>query len=60
VHIRWPELEDGHAEILRGRTGPIAGWVSRRFDRREPAPTMVWRALLTGDCVLRTVIDCNP
>jgi hypothetical protein len=35
------------------------GWVSRRFDRREPAPTLVWRARIAGDCVLRTVIDCR-
>ena len=57
LHLKWPDLEDGRAEILRGRTGPIAGWVSRRFDRREPAPTLVWRARLAGDCVLRTVIE---
>jgi hypothetical protein len=57
VHVQWPDLEDGRGEILRGRTEPIAGWVSRRFDRREPAPTLVWRARLARDCVLRTVID---
>ena len=58
LHIRWPDFEDGRLEVLRGSTDPIAGWVSRRFDRREPAPTMVWRARLARDCVLRTVIDC--
>jgi hypothetical protein len=57
IHVRWPDLEDGRGEILRGRTEPIAGWVSRRFDRREAAPTLVWRARLAGDCVLRTVIE---
>jgi len=57
VHVRWPELEGSRAEVLRGSTAPIAGWVSRRFDRREPAPTLVWRARLGGDCVLRTTID---
>jgi hypothetical protein len=57
LRVKWPDLEDGRAEILRGRTDPIAGWVSRRFDRREPSSTLAWRARLAGDCVLRTVID---
>ena len=57
VNVRWPDLAGSRAEILRGSTAPIAGWVSRRFDRREPAPTLVWRARLGGDCVLRTVLE---
>jgi hypothetical protein len=57
VDVRWPDFEDGRAEILLGRTGPIAGWVSRRFDRREPAPTLVWRARLACDTVLRTTFE---
>ena len=57
IQVRWPDLPDGRAEILRGRTAPIAGWVSRRFDRREPASTLAWRARLAGDCLLRTVVE---
>jgi hypothetical protein len=59
IRVVWPDLAAGRSEILRGRTSPIAGWVSRRFDVREPADTLVWRARLAGDCVLRTVIDCD-
>jgi hypothetical protein len=59
IGLRWPDAEDGRAEILQGRVEPIAGWVSRRFDRREPAPTLVWRARLARDCVLRTVIELD-
>ena len=59
ITVRWPDLEDGHAEILYGRTDPIGGWVSRRFDRREPAPTLAWRARLAGDRVLRTVVELD-
>ncbi len=59
IRIHWPDMPGGRGEALRARTAPIAGWVSRRFDRREPAPTLVWRARIAGDCVLRTVIDCR-
>jgi hypothetical protein len=59
IRVVWPDLAAGRSEILRGQTSPVAGWVSRRFDRKEPAATLVWRARLTGDCVLRTVIDCR-
>jgi hypothetical protein len=37
-----------------GIEAPIAGWVSRAFDARQPAPAIVWRARLTGRAVLRT------
>jgi len=57
VHVHWPDLAGSRTAMLRGSTAPIAGWVSRRFDRREPAPTLVWRARLGGDCVLRTVLE---
>ena len=59
LSVRWPDTPGGRGEILRGSLAPVGGWVSRRFDHREPAPTLVWRARLTGDCVLRTVIDCR-
>ena len=57
VSVRWPDVAGSRVEMLRGSTAPIAGWVSRRFDRREPAPTLVWRARLGGDRVLRTVLE---
>ena len=44
----------GTTEVLRGSVAPMAGWVSRAFDRREPAATIVWRANLSGRKLLRT------
>lgn len=38
--------------------GPL-GWVSRRFDRQVPAPTLCWAARVHGSVVLSTVIDLN-
>jgi hypothetical protein len=50
--------EGGEVEILRGSDAPIGGWISRAFDRKEPAPTIVWRARLAGTQRLRTDIAC--
>jgi hypothetical protein len=57
LRVRWPAEAAGAAEVLIGADAPIAGWVSRRFDHKVPAPTLVWRARLSGDTVLRTTID---
>jgi hypothetical protein len=46
----------GTSELYRGSQAPIAGWVSRRFDRREPSTTIVWRARLAAPALLRTEI----
>lgn len=45
-------------QIYSGSTQPIAGWVSRHFDVRQPAPTLHWRAQLYGTTTLRTEIAC--
>jgi hypothetical protein len=47
-------------EIHRGSLAPMSGWVSRAFDCRQPAPTIAWRARLTGSSVLRTEILVHP
>ncbi|HZJ72142.1 MAG TPA: heparinase II/III family protein, partial [Planctomycetota bacterium] len=46
----------GTSELYRGSLAPIAGWVSRRFDRREPTTTLAWRARLSAPALLRTEI----
>ena len=46
----------GEAAVYRGSLSPIYGWVSRRFDRRHPAPTIVWRARRAGNTALRSEI----
>jgi hypothetical protein len=48
--------EGGEVTVLRGSTAPIGGWISRAFDRKQPAPTIVWRARLLGTRTLRTEI----
>ena len=47
----------GSAAVYEGSLSPIFGWVSRGFDRRKPAPTIVWAARLVGRTVLRTIIE---
>jgi hypothetical protein len=48
--------DGGDVRVLRGSIAPIGGWVSRAFDRKQPAPTIAWRARLSGSVALRTVI----
>src|SRR6185369_9129340 len=54
VILRLPD--GGESAILLGSTAPIGGWVSRAFDRKDAAPTIVWRARLAGFAELTTVI----
>ena len=57
VVLRVPDLAGGSGEILTASMDPIGGWISRRFDVREPSPTVRWRATLAGNCVLRSCIE---
>lgn len=52
------EVSSTTEQVYCGSTAPIAGWVSRRFDVRQPAPTLHWRAQLHGTTTLRTEIQC--
>ncbi len=54
ITLRLPE--GGDVRVVHGSMEPIGGWVSRAFDRKQPAPTIVWRARLKGRQVLRTEI----
>ncbi|OGA71346.1 MAG: hypothetical protein A3G81_31080 [Betaproteobacteria bacterium RIFCSPLOWO2_12_FULL_65_14] len=56
LRLLLPQAHDARIEVCRGREAPILGWVSRRFDERTPAPTIVWHAIVTGRTVLRTEI----
>ena len=49
---------DGEVLVVHGSVEPIGGWVSRAFDRKEPAATIVWRARRRGHQLLRTEIAC--
>jgi hypothetical protein len=56
--LRIPQAAGADCKIYSGSEAPIAGWVSRRFDEKYPAPTIAWQARLAGTTVLRTEIDC--
>jgi hypothetical protein len=47
----------GESAVYRGSLSPLWGWVSRALDQRSAAPTIVWRASLSGRTVLRTQIS---
>ena len=56
LRLTLPQAPGAKVEVYRGSLAPMSGWVSRTFDCREPAPTIAWRARLTGSSVLRTEI----
>ena len=56
--ITLPHSEYGSSCVYHGSSAPISGWVSRRFDDKQPSPTIAWRARLKGEAVLRSEILC--
>jgi hypothetical protein len=56
LKIDLPRAPQAKLQVYRGSLAPILGWVSRAFDVRAPAPTLVWSARLSGRSVLRTEI----
>jgi len=56
--LRLPQVEGASSRVYCGSMDPLLGWVSRRFDEKHPAPTIVCRARLAGDAVLRSEIVC--
>jgi hypothetical protein len=58
LRLDLPQIEAANSRLYVGSVAPIFGWVSRRFDDKQPAPTIVWRCRLQGDVVLRTEIAC--
>ena len=56
IRLTLPEHEKASTTVYNGSVAPIFGWVSRAYDSRRPAPTVVWRARLSGSVVLRTEI----
>jgi len=58
VRLHLPEADGSESRVYHGSITPLFGWVSRRFDEREPAPTIVWRCEVEGVVHLRTQIAC--
>jgi hypothetical protein len=54
-----PRHREAVTQLYRGSLEPLCGWVSRRYDERHPSPTLVWRARLEGDALLRTELICR-
>jgi heparinase II/III-like protein len=58
VFLRLPQAPGASAQVVRGSDAPIRGWVSRRFDEKQPTATIAWHARLKGDAALRSDIAC--
>ena len=56
LRLELPQAAQASSQIYRGSLAPVLGWISRSFDSRQPAPTIVWRARLAGRTVLRSEI----
>lgn len=56
--LRLPEANYACQVMARGNLSPILGWVSRRFDHKQPTTTIAWSARLRGNAVLRSEIQC--
>ena len=56
IRIALPERAGARAAVHRASLAPIAGWVSRAFDAREPGWTIVWQARVSGSTRLRSEI----
>jgi hypothetical protein len=59
LEIRFPDSPAGELKVLEASVDPIGGWVSRAFDHKQSAPTLVWRARLSGRSVLHTEISIS-
>ena len=58
LYLSLPQVEGAATRVYCGSIAPIFGWVSRSYDRKQPAPTIRWHGRLAGACVLRTEINC--
>jgi hypothetical protein len=58
VSLKLPPAETAATGVNYGSVAPISGWVSRKFDEKQPIPTIYWRGRLAGNSVLRTEITC--
>jgi hypothetical protein len=58
LRLALPAIEGASSMHYLGNVAPVFGWVSRRFDEKQPSPTLVWRCRLEGNVVLRSQIAC--
>ena len=60
VQLKLVLPPSGDSTVHKGEYAPLLGWVSRAFDRRLPTHTIVWRARLSGNALLRTELAVSP
>lgn len=58
LSLRLPRAADAATGVNYGSLAPISGWVSRKFDEKQPTATIYWRGRLAGNSVLRSEIAC--
>jgi hypothetical protein len=56
--LSLPQVAGASVRVHSGSVVPMLGWISRQFDAKQPAPTIVWRARISDKCILRTRIEC--
>lgn len=59
LRIKLENIQPASTEVvhLRGQATPPGGWVSRRFDVKEPASTVIWGSKISGPSQLITEVS---
>ena len=55
MEVQLPALHGAMTQVVCASEEPVLGWISHRFDEKQAAPTLVWRARLHGSTRLQTV-----
>jgi hypothetical protein len=57
IVLRLPQAAGARAAVHYGSSAPVSGWVSRAFDEKRPAWTIVWRGELCATAELHSEIE---
>jgi hypothetical protein len=55
--LRLPRTQGASTKLYCGSDSPVAGWVSRRFDHKQPTRTVAWRHRFVGLLAIDTEIS---
>jgi hypothetical protein len=55
--LRLPRMAGAVSRLYYGSDSPVAGWISRRFDHKQPTHTIAWRCRSVGRSALTTEIS---
>ena len=55
--LRLPRMQGAICRLYCGSDSPVAGWVSRQFDHKQPTQTIAWRYRFVGRLALNTEIS---